>query len=190
MDSSPPGFTVHGIFQARMLECPPPGVLPNPAIETCISCVSCIGRWLPHHLCPRGRHCTRHIVQINKFPRKHIGVGQHPSMFWELLWVRSEEGASLSGSESRCMGGSQGADLGHCHLDAQLGWRLCFQAGSLSWLCGEASVPDQLGISAGWETARFPQGQWPQRGRRKPPHQVWLGHSLSCPSCVIFRNRR
>ena len=36
MDYSPPGFTVHGILQARILEWlpfPPPGDLPNPGIE-------------------------------------------------------------------------------------------------------------------------------------------------------------
>ena len=33
MDCSPPGFSVHGILQARKwsgLSCPPPGDLPNP----------------------------------------------------------------------------------------------------------------------------------------------------------------
>ena len=36
MDCSPPGSSVHGIFQARILEglpFPPPGDLPNPGIE-------------------------------------------------------------------------------------------------------------------------------------------------------------
>ena len=36
MDCSPPGSSVHGILQARILEwlpCPPPGDLPNPGIE-------------------------------------------------------------------------------------------------------------------------------------------------------------
>ena len=36
MDCSPPGSSVHGILQARILECvafPPPGGLPNPGIE-------------------------------------------------------------------------------------------------------------------------------------------------------------
>ena len=36
MDWNPPGSSVHGIFQARILEwvaCPPPGDLPNPGIE-------------------------------------------------------------------------------------------------------------------------------------------------------------
>ena len=36
MDHSPPGSSVHGILQARVLEwllCPPPGDLPDPGIE-------------------------------------------------------------------------------------------------------------------------------------------------------------
>ena len=36
MDCSPPGSSVHGVLQARILEwlpCPPPGNLPNPGIE-------------------------------------------------------------------------------------------------------------------------------------------------------------
>ena len=36
MDCSPPGFSVHGILQARVLErllCPPPGDLPNTGNE-------------------------------------------------------------------------------------------------------------------------------------------------------------
>ena len=36
LDSSPPGFSVYGILQARILEwvaCPPPGALPNPGIK-------------------------------------------------------------------------------------------------------------------------------------------------------------
>ena len=37
VDCSPPGSSVHGIFQARTLEwlpCPPPGDLPYPGIES------------------------------------------------------------------------------------------------------------------------------------------------------------
>ena len=36
MDCSPPGFSVHGIFQARILEWvprPPPGDFPDPGME-------------------------------------------------------------------------------------------------------------------------------------------------------------
>ena len=33
MDCSPPGSSVHGILQARILPCPPPGDLPDPGNE-------------------------------------------------------------------------------------------------------------------------------------------------------------
>ena len=36
MDHSPPGSSIHGILQARILEwvaCPPPGDLPDPGIK-------------------------------------------------------------------------------------------------------------------------------------------------------------
>jgi len=55
MDHSPPGSSVHGIFQARIeywsgLPFPPPGDLPDPGIEpTYFSCISCIGRQILYH---------------------------------------------------------------------------------------------------------------------------------------------
>ena len=42
VDCSPPGSSVHGILQARILEwlpCPPPGDLPDPGIEPCLFCL-------------------------------------------------------------------------------------------------------------------------------------------------------
>ena len=56
MDPSPPGFSVHGILQARIqsgLPCPPPGILPNPGMEPA-SHVSCICRQVLYHLVPLG----------------------------------------------------------------------------------------------------------------------------------------
>ena len=50
VDCSPPGSSVHGIFQARILEWlpfPPPGDLPDPGVH--ISCVSCIGGQILYH---------------------------------------------------------------------------------------------------------------------------------------------
>ena len=59
MECSPPGSSVHGIFQARVLEwgatafsSPPPGVLPNSGIKFMSVYVSCIGRWDLDQLCP------------------------------------------------------------------------------------------------------------------------------------------
>ena len=34
MDCSPPGSSVHGILQVRILECPSPGDIPKPEIES------------------------------------------------------------------------------------------------------------------------------------------------------------
>ena len=40
MDCSPPGSSVHGILQSRILEwCPPPGDLPNPGMESSLLCL-------------------------------------------------------------------------------------------------------------------------------------------------------
>ena len=39
LDCSPPGSSVHGILQARVLECPPPADLPNLGIKpACLTC--------------------------------------------------------------------------------------------------------------------------------------------------------
>ena len=49
MDCSPPGSTVHGIFQARILECVAifsSWGLSRPRDGIHVSCVSCIGRWI------------------------------------------------------------------------------------------------------------------------------------------------
>ena len=54
LDCSPPDSSVHGIFQARILEwvaisssrgsCQP---------QMCVSCISCIGRWILYHWATR-----------------------------------------------------------------------------------------------------------------------------------------
>ena len=52
MDGSPPGFSVHGIFQARILEwvaMPSSEDLPDPGIEPGASYVSRVGRWVLYH---------------------------------------------------------------------------------------------------------------------------------------------
>ena len=51
-DHSPPGSSVYGIFQARVLEQVAISYsrgFSQPEDQTCISCVSCIGRWIPYH---------------------------------------------------------------------------------------------------------------------------------------------
>ena len=52
MDYTPPGPSVHGIFQARILEQIAISFSRKsfqPKDPTCISCVSCIGRWILCH---------------------------------------------------------------------------------------------------------------------------------------------
>ena len=52
VDCSPPGSSVHGILQARILEWV--AILSSRGSsqsrdQTCVSCVFCIGRWIPYH---------------------------------------------------------------------------------------------------------------------------------------------
>ena len=50
---SPPGSSVHGIFQARILECVTISSSKGssqPRDQTCVSCVSCTGRQILYHL--------------------------------------------------------------------------------------------------------------------------------------------
>ena len=57
MDCSPPGSSVYGIFQARILEwaaMPAFRVSSPPRDRTCISCVSWIGRQILYQLCHLG----------------------------------------------------------------------------------------------------------------------------------------
>ena len=52
MDCSPPGFSAHGILQARTLEWVSISFSrgsSQPRYQTPISCVSCIGRWILYH---------------------------------------------------------------------------------------------------------------------------------------------
>ena len=49
MDCNPPGSSVHGIVQARLLEWVAISFSrgsSQPRDQTCVSCVSCIGRWI------------------------------------------------------------------------------------------------------------------------------------------------
>ena len=59
MDCSPPGSSVHGISQARMLEwdaiASSRGSF-QPRGGTCVSCISCIGRRILYHYGTRGTH--------------------------------------------------------------------------------------------------------------------------------------
>ena len=57
MDCSLPGSSVHGIYQARKLEWVAISYARGsfwPRDRTCISCISCISRWILYH-CPPGK---------------------------------------------------------------------------------------------------------------------------------------
>ena len=52
VDCGPPGSSVHGIFQTRILEwavSSPPGHLSDPGTKNHICCSSCIVRWILYH---------------------------------------------------------------------------------------------------------------------------------------------
>ena len=57
MDCSPPGSSVHGILQARILKwvaLPSSMGSSRPGDRTCVSHISCTGRWVPYHLRQQG----------------------------------------------------------------------------------------------------------------------------------------
>ena len=70
VDCNPPGSSVHEIFQARILKwvaisCS--GGSSQPRGQTCISCVSCIGRQILYH-CAKERFWGEEKKQTWKFP--------------------------------------------------------------------------------------------------------------------------
>ena len=78
MDCSPPGSSVHGIFQARKLEWVV--VLSSresfwPRDRTCISCVSCISRWNLYH--------QHHLESLRQNPPCFVFI-----LFGDLMGLR------------------------------------------------------------------------------------------------------
>ena len=66
-DCTLPGFSVHGIFQARILEWVPifySRGSPQPRDRTCVSCTSCIGRRILNH-CTAWEHKKGQCIMIN-----------------------------------------------------------------------------------------------------------------------------
>ena len=60
-DYNPPGSSVHGIFQARILErvaIPFSRGSSQPRDQTHVSCISCIGGWVLYHQGHLGNLCT------------------------------------------------------------------------------------------------------------------------------------
>ena len=57
LDCGPPGSSVHGISQARILEWAAVSSCrgsSSPRDQTCVACISCIGRWILYQLCHLG----------------------------------------------------------------------------------------------------------------------------------------
>ena len=66
MDHSPPGSSVHGVLQARILEwvaMPSSRGSSRPRDRTHISYISCIGRWVLYHECHLGNPC--HLSKLS-----------------------------------------------------------------------------------------------------------------------------
>ena len=76
MDCSPPVSSVCGVLQARILECvsvPSSRGSSRPRDWTCISCISCIGRWVLyhyHHLEAPPNQLYSNIKYFLKFTRR------------------------------------------------------------------------------------------------------------------------
>ena len=104
MDHSLPGFSLHGIFQARILEwiaISSLGDLFNPRI--CTSCISCIGRWILYpcttreaqnstdtlwHVKENPVQNSRHQLNINRLVGKSCGPRRVHWTFLILMPLR------------------------------------------------------------------------------------------------------
>ena len=86
MDNRPPGSSVHGILQARILEWVAISSSRGsswPRNRTCIS-VSCIGRWILYHLPPGKLYFTSYFSLI---PIPNLFTSNHISCSFSLLHI-------------------------------------------------------------------------------------------------------
>ena len=87
MDYSPPGSSVHGIFQARILEWLAISsfrISSQPRDQTCVSCISCTGRWILYHCATLGSWV---YSNLNKSPEgEAITVWFFPQEFFPRFW--------------------------------------------------------------------------------------------------------
>ena len=132
IDCSLPGSSVHGIFQARILEwvavCPPPGDLPYPGIEPASFTSPALAGWQNIHrmVCMRAAECYLNMdscisdmvvpgaQEKTRKPKLFI-FGYLRNLSFETLWVISSRKAFLDHcGELRC---------------------LSFIASRISWLC-------------------------------------------------------
>ena len=80
MDCSPPGSSVHGISQARILEwvtIPSTRGSSWPRDQTCVSWVSCIGRWSLYHCTTQEAQVYSENVCQPKLPQNVSGICNH-----------------------------------------------------------------------------------------------------------------
>ena len=87
MDCSPPGSSVHGILQARILECVAISFSRGsswPRDQTSISFVSWIGRWIPYHWAsgeaPRSSQSNLKMRQKASFQQNYGNEGEYKDM--------------------------------------------------------------------------------------------------------------
>ena len=71
VDYSLPGSSVHGVFQARILELPfpPLWVFPNTGLESSSLCISCISRQILYHCATWESQSNYSLILKNKFKK-------------------------------------------------------------------------------------------------------------------------
>ena len=77
MDCGPPGSSVHGILQARILEWVAISFSrgsSQPRDQTRVSCISCIGRRILYQRHLRSPSCTLTKINSNKISRPGLGT--------------------------------------------------------------------------------------------------------------------
>jgi len=91
MDYSPPGSSVHGIFQTRILEWVAISYSRGSSRDqTHDSCVSCIGRQILYQLRPLGSHIPMYHIYMNHIIFVHsssISINGHLACFPVLVTV-------------------------------------------------------------------------------------------------------
>ena len=102
MNYSPPGFSVHGIFQARILELV---AISSSRDWICISCISCIGRWIFFNTFPHGKPMYLHTCWVFDYltlPRIHwLHESRGPCMF--RLNINSSRPSIIPGNRRHLM---------------------------------------------------------------------------------------
>ena len=130
MDCSPPGFSVHGIFQTRILEWVAISFSRGsfwPGDQTCVSYISCIGRQILHHWatweasliylrssCKSSSCCPFHILFAL------VGSSLHQSLYFLTRAKRN------SGNTHEKLAGVLPCEGGRTQSNGRYGWGKCF----------------------------------------------------------------